>query len=65
MGGLWETVFFVCVVILGAALAWGIVSYNRRNRANEPVTEKAVREEYADTNTYAAKEDKLRSQTRS
>lgn len=63
MGGLWEVAFFVGAVILAAALVWGVMSYNRRNRANDPVTEEATRELYANTDTYGSKEDKLRGRT--
>lgn len=65
MGGLLELFFFIGAAVLLAALIWGVMAYNRRNRANEPVTEKATRELYADTDDYAAKEGKLRSETRS
>lgn len=64
MGGLLEVAFFVGAVILLVALAWGVLSYNRRNRANEPVTENATRELYANTDTYGAKEAKLREDVR-
>lgn len=65
IGGLLEVAFFAGAVVLGAALVFGIVSYNRRNRANEPITDEATRELYADTDTYGAKEDDLRSRTHS
>lgn len=63
MGGLLETAFFAGAVILLAALIWGVVAYNRRNRANEPITDEATRQLYADTDTYGDKEDELRRRT--
>ncbi len=63
MGGLLETAFFAGAVVLLAALIWGVVAYNRRNRANEPVTEEATRQLYADTDSYGDKEDELRRRT--
>ena len=63
MGGLLETAFFAGAVVLLAALIWGVVAYNRRNRANEPVTEEATRQLYADTDSYGDKEDDLRRRT--
>ena len=38
-----EIGFFIGAVVLGAALAFGILQNRRRNRANEPVTKQAVR----------------------
>ncbi len=64
LSGLWEVAFLAGAVLLGAALVYGTMSYSRRNRANEPVTEKATRELYANTDTYGGKEEKLRNQTR-
>lgn len=64
MGGLWELAFFIAAVVLLAAMVWGVMQYNRRNRANASVTDKATRELYADTGTYGAKEDQLRRETR-
>ncbi len=63
MGGLWEVGFFVGAMILLVAFIWGVVAYNRRDRANEPVTEEATRKLYANTDTYGEKEDELRSRT--
>ena len=59
-----EAGFFIGAVILMAALLRGVWSYNRRNRVNEPVTEKATRELYADPDSYGAKEGKLRGELR-
>lgn len=63
MGGLWELGFFVGAVILLVAIVWGVMAYNRRNRANEPVTEEATRQLYANTDTFGEKEEELRSRT--
>lgn len=63
MDGLWEAAFFAGAVILLAALIWGVMAYNRRNPANEPITEEATRQLYANTDTYGDKEDELRRRT--
>ena len=63
MGGLLESAFFIGAVILLADLVWGVMAYNRRPRSNEPITDEATRELYADTDTYGDKEDKLRRRT--
>lgn len=63
VGGLWEVAFFVGAVVLLAALVWGVMAYNRRNRANQPVTEQATSELYANSDTYGDKEDDLRRRT--
>ena len=64
MDGLWELGFLIGAAVLLLALVWGVISYNRRNRANEAITEKATKELYADTDSYGEKEDGLRSRTK-
>lgn len=60
-----EIGFFIGAVMLGVALAFGILQNRRRNRANDPVTEAAVREQYRDTDAYAdGKEAELRAKVR-
>ncbi|MCX8252809.1 hypothetical protein RHAL1_03909 [Beijerinckiaceae bacterium RH AL1] len=60
-----EIGFFIGAVVLGAALAFGILQNRRRNRANDPVTEAAVREQYRDIDAYAdGKEAELRTKVR-
>ncbi len=60
-----EIGFFIGAVVLGLALAFGIFQNKRRNRANDPVTDAAVREQYRDTDAYAdGKEAELRSKLR-
>ena len=39
----WETAWLVGVVLLGAAIAWGLLQYRTRNKANDRVTEEATR----------------------
>ena len=62
LGGLWEVAFLAGALLLGAALVYGSMSYNRRNHANASITDKATRELYANTDTYGDKEAKLRSE---
>ena len=53
-------------LILTAALAWGILSYQRRNKANAPITEKATQELYQHPERYEAQShDDLQSKLRS
>ena len=59
-----ETGFFVGAVILLVAMIYGVWSYNRRNRANAPITDAATRELYRDQDAYGTKEAEFRSQTR-
>ena len=63
VGGLWELAFLVGAAVLLAALIWGVISYNRRDPANEPITDEATRELYADPDSYGEKEEKLRRRT--
>ena len=39
-------------LILGLAMYWGVVSYQRRNPANKAVTEDATRELYKNPERY-------------
>lgn len=64
LGGLWALGFLIGAILVGAALVWGIVSYGRRNRRNEPITDAATRANYENTDTYGDKEAALRRQTR-
>ena len=41
-----EALFGVGIVLLGLGLAWGLWRYYTRNRANDPVTEEATRQNY-------------------
>ena len=48
-----EVLFGVGIVVLFVGLAWGLWRYNTRNRAYDPVTEAATREQYDHPETYA------------
>jgi hypothetical protein len=41
-----EVLYGAGALVLLLGLAWGVWRYNRRDRANDPVTEMATREEY-------------------
>ena len=57
--------FGLGTLVLLVAIAWGVWQYNRRGRANEPITERATRELYRNPDRYADRgEDELRSKLR-
>jgi hypothetical protein len=47
-----EVFFGIGTLILAAALAWAILRNRRRNRANDPITDAATREEYKHPASY-------------
>jgi hypothetical protein len=55
-----EIFFGIGAVILLAVIAWGVVRNRQRNRANDPITEAATREEYRHPNSYD--EEKFKAQ---
>lgn len=59
-----ELLYGVGALALLVALVWGIAQYKARNRANDPVTEAATREEYDHPDRYASEEDEFRKQIR-
>lgn len=59
-----EVLWGAGIVLLLGALIWGMVQYRRRNRANDPVTEKATEALYDDPDTYEAKRKDLEKEVR-
>jgi len=47
------------------ALIWGLVQYKRRNRANDPLTEKAAKVLYDDPAHYDEKSENLKKALKS
>lgn len=60
----WEMAFPIGVILLGLALAWGLLRYKTRNKANDRVSEEATRAEYSDPAGYARREESFRDQVR-
>ncbi|WP_369062001.1 hypothetical protein ABOZ73_07470 [Caulobacter sp. 73W] len=56
----WEMAFPIGVILLGLALAYGLLRYKTRNKANDNITEEATREEYSHPATYDEREGQLR-----
>lgn len=48
-----EIVYGVGAVLLAGGIAWGLVRYYTRNRANDPITEEATRELRENPRAYA------------
>lgn len=59
-----EILWGLGLLVLMAALAWGVTQHRRRNRANDPVTEAATRAEYDRPDSYDKKEAEFRDQIR-
>ena len=59
-----ELLYGLGALVLLAALVWGIVQYKTRNKANDPLTEAATREEYDHPETYEQKQDEFKKQVR-
>lgn len=49
---MWETLFGLGILVLGAAFAYGISRSRRRNRGNDKVRDAAVRSQYRDPDGY-------------
>ena len=60
----WELVWGIGVLVLLAVMVWGATQYARRNKANDPLTEKATREEYSHPDTYPQEREELKRQVR-
>ena len=60
----WEILYGVGALVLALAIAYGLMRNRGRNRANDPLTEQATREEYQHPETYGETEDALRNRTR-
>ncbi|MDG2520649.1 hypothetical protein P7B02_03765 [Caulobacter segnis] len=58
----WEMAFPIGVILLGLALAWGLLRYKSRNKAIDRVSEDATRAQYADPESYGRKEQGFREQ---
>lgn len=50
----WELLWSLGVVVLGVALIYGFYRYKTRNKANDPITEAATRENYDHPDAYKA-----------
>ena len=59
-----EILYGVGALILLAALVWGVIQYKTRNKANDPITEAATREEYDHPDRYPEEEEEFREQIR-
>jgi cytochrome c-type biogenesis protein CcmH/NrfF len=55
-----ELLWAPAILLLLAALVWGMVRYRQRNRANDAVTEEATETLYDDPKTYDAKRKGLK-----
>jgi hypothetical protein len=60
----WEIVYGLGALALLAALVFGVVQYRRRNRANDPITEKAAKAEYDNPSTYPQERRDMQSDLR-
>ena len=60
-----ELGYFIGAVVLLGALVYAVISYSRRNPANEPVTNEATKALYKNEDAYGDKEDEFRAKTRS
>jgi hypothetical protein len=54
-----ELLWGPAILLLLAALVWGMVRYRQRNRANDAVTEEATEKLYDDPMTYDDKRKDL------
>jgi hypothetical protein len=61
---IYEAVYGLGALVLFGVLLWGFVQYKRRNRANDPITEAATREEYDHPDTYKEESERLNRQVR-
>jgi hypothetical protein len=60
-----EVLWVIGTVLLGLAIAWGVMWNKGRNRANDRVTEEATHELYADPDNYdKRREAELKRQVR-
>jgi hypothetical protein len=56
----WETAWLAGVVLLGAAIAWGLLQYRTRTKANDRVTEEATRLMHEHSTERYMREDRPR-----
>lgn len=59
-----ELLYGLGALVLLAALVWGFTQYRTRNKANDPLTEAATREEYDHPETYEQEQDEFKKQVR-
>jgi hypothetical protein len=59
-----EVFFGLGALVLLGALIWGITQYKLRNRANDPITERATKAEYDHPATYEQEQDRFRDEVR-
>ncbi|MEW6392772.1 MAG: hypothetical protein AB1542_20495 [Pseudomonadota bacterium] len=57
-----ELLWGVGTVLLLLALIYGVIQYRTRNRANDPVSEKAAKTLYDDPDGYDAKREALKDE---
>jgi hypothetical protein len=60
----WEIFFGLGALVLLAAIVWGVARNRSRNRANDPLTEAATREQYVDPRHETARERELKREVR-
>jgi hypothetical protein len=48
----YEMFYGIGALILGLGIAWGVYQSKHRNRANDKITEEAVRQEYEHPSRY-------------
>jgi len=59
-----EIAYGLGALVLLAALVWGITQYKTRNKANDPITEAATREEYDHPDRYQSEQEKFKDQVK-
>lgn len=64
MGFQGEVLWGVGALLLLAALIYGVIQYKTRNRASDPVSEKATKALYDDLEGYDAKRDALKDEVK-
>jgi hypothetical protein len=60
----WEILYGVGAVVLFVALAYGMIQYKSRNRANDRITDEATRAEYDDPAGYPQRREELKKELR-
>ena len=59
-----EILYGLGALVLLAVLVWGVTQYKTRNKANDPITEAATREEYDHPDRYAREQERFKDQVR-
>ena len=59
-----EILYGLGALVLLAAIVWGYAQYKTRNKANDPITEAATREEYDHPDRYKAEQEQFKDQVR-